>query len=119
MQEPEWNFPYCPMPPNWYLDWQNIQNQFAWIRTMDGVRQDSLYHAEGDVLIHTGMVAQALMGLDAWRALPAQELTGRTILASLFPQDAHKFVDGHGERFGAPETDQRAFSLQRRHLLNC
>jgi putative nucleotidyltransferase with HDIG domain len=34
---------------------------------MQGVPQDSAYHAEGDVLIHTRMVAEALLALEEWR----------------------------------------------------
>lgn len=68
-----WSFPFCPMPPDWRLDWERIQAQFNWIRAMQGVPQDPLYHAEGDVLIHTRMVAEALIALDAWRALPPGE----------------------------------------------
>lgn len=68
-----WSFPYCPTPPHWQLDWQSIEQQFRWIRAMAGVEQDPFYHAEGDVLIHTSMVAEELVHLDAWRTLPQQE----------------------------------------------
>src|SRR5260370_1476599 len=67
-----WTFPFCPTPPHWDLDWEGIENQFGWIRAMAGVEQDPFYHAVGDVLVHTGMVAAELLGLDAWRALPPQ-----------------------------------------------
>jgi predicted kinase len=40
---------------------------------MAGVEQDPIYHAEGDVLIHTHMVAEQLVRLDAWRMLPQEE----------------------------------------------
>lgn len=40
---------------------------------MQGVAQDPLYHAEGDVFIHTRMVTEALAALDAWRGLPEAE----------------------------------------------
>jgi predicted kinase len=67
-----WSFPYCPTPPHWHLDWKGIERQFRWIRAMAGVEQDPFYHAEGDVLIHTNMVAEELVRLDAWRMLPQQ-----------------------------------------------
>lgn len=67
------SFPFCPTPPHWQLDWPGIEQQFHWIRTMLGVEQDPFYHAEGDVLIHTQMVAEALVRLDAWKMLPQQE----------------------------------------------
>ncbi|MBO0783542.1 MAG: HD domain-containing protein, partial [Ktedonobacteraceae bacterium] len=68
-----WSFPFCPTPPHWRLDWDGIQRQFSWIRAMAGVEQDPFYHAEGDVLVHTGMVVAELVRLDAWRALEPQE----------------------------------------------
>ncbi len=36
---------------------------------MDEVPQDPLFHAEGDVLIHTRMVTETLLALDEWQAL--------------------------------------------------
>ena len=42
---------------------------------MAGVPQEPGYHAEGDVLTHTSMVAQALAALDEWRALAEPERT--------------------------------------------
>ncbi len=68
-----WAFPFCPAPPNWHLEWERIQAQFEWIAAMRGVPQDPQYHAEGDVLTHTRMVAEALIALDEWRALPPEE----------------------------------------------
>ncbi|GER86917.1 hypothetical protein KDW_10790 [Dictyobacter vulcani] len=68
------SFPFCPVAEQgWRLDWEAIQQQFSWIQAMDGVPQYPAYHAEGDVLIHTHMVTEALVALDEWRALPAQE----------------------------------------------
>lgn len=70
---PTISFPYCPQPPDWTLDWSTIQQRFPWLQAMDGVPQEPAYHAEGDVLIHTRMVAEALTGLEAWRTLPENE----------------------------------------------
>jgi predicted kinase len=55
------------------LPWERIHEQFDWIQTMQDVPQDPAYHAEGDVLVHTRMVAESLIALDEWRALPQQE----------------------------------------------
>ncbi|HEY7347777.1 MAG TPA: AAA family ATPase [Ktedonobacterales bacterium] len=68
-----WSFPFCPMPPDWRLSWERIQAQCDWIQAMRDTPQDPLFHAEGDVLIHTRMVAEALIVLDEWRALPQEE----------------------------------------------
>jgi predicted kinase len=77
-----WSFPYCPTPPHWYLDWKNIERQFHWIRALAGAEQDLFYHAEGNVLIHTSMVAAELVQLDAWRAL-SQEARMQVFAAAL------------------------------------
>ncbi len=68
-----WSFPFCPTPPDWCLEWERIQAQFDWIRAMQGVPQDPLYHTEGDVLIHTRMVAESLIASNEWRALLRDE----------------------------------------------
>lgn len=68
-----WSFPFCPAPPDWRLQWERIQERFDWIQAMRDVPQDPLYHAEGDVLVHTRMVAEALIALNEWRILPEEE----------------------------------------------
>jgi predicted kinase len=68
-----WTFPHVPAPPDWRIDWDAIAGRFAWIRAMAGVPQEPAYHAEGDVLTHTRMVAEALAEMDAWRTLPPEE----------------------------------------------
>lgn len=71
--EQAWDFPFCPTSPQWELDWDSIQAQFSWIRAMQDVPQSPVYHAEGDILIHTRMVAAAMTGLETWRNLPRAE----------------------------------------------
>jgi putative nucleotidyltransferase with HDIG domain len=68
-----WSFPFCPEPPDWFLDWESIYNHFDWIQNLEGCQQDPIYHAEGDVLIHTKMVCEALISSLSWRQLPLQE----------------------------------------------
>lgn len=62
-----------PGPPTWQVDWSQLQERFAWIQNLAGCPQDPVYHAEGDVGIHTQMVAEALAGLPAWRSLPERD----------------------------------------------
>lgn len=64
-----WEFPCCPTPPNWKLEWNSIVESFPWVRAMAGCAQDPVWHAEGDVLVHTRMVCEALVGLSEWREL--------------------------------------------------
>jgi hypothetical protein len=37
---------------------------------MRGCAQDAVFHAEGDVWIHTRMVCEAMAALSVWRTLP-------------------------------------------------
>jgi len=63
----------CPQPPDWEVDWAELDTRFDWVRAMRGVPQDPIHHAEGDVWIHTRMVLEALCQLPAWRALDPVE----------------------------------------------
>jgi putative nucleotidyltransferase with HDIG domain len=65
-----YRFPHCPAPPDWTFDWPALVQRFAWLQALDGVPQNPVYHAEGDVLVHTRMVVAALVSLEAWRSLP-------------------------------------------------
>lgn len=51
------------------LDWAGVLRALAFMEELAACPQDTEYHAEGDVLTHTRMVCEALMGLDGWRAL--------------------------------------------------
>lgn len=66
----DWNFLGCPGPPDWMLDFEALVERFTWLAAMADCPQDPHWHAEGDVLIHTQMVCEALIGLPAWRELP-------------------------------------------------
>jgi predicted kinase len=68
-----WTFPFCPIPPNWSLDWESIQTHFNCIQNLKGCQQDPIYHAEGDVLTHTRMVCESLISDLKWRQLPEEE----------------------------------------------
>jgi putative nucleotidyltransferase with HDIG domain len=71
--EPTWKFPGTPEPPEWRLDFGALVERFAWLRALSTCLQDPEWHAEGDVLTHTGMVAAELAAMPEWRALPAEE----------------------------------------------
>ncbi|MFN7117431.1 MAG: AAA family ATPase [Saprospiraceae bacterium] len=53
--------------------WDNIYNTFDWVQDMAATPQDALYHAEGDVAIHTKMVLEALLQLPEYQALSQQD----------------------------------------------
>jgi hypothetical protein len=59
----------CAQPPDWRVDWEDLDARFDWVRALRGVPQDPIHHAEGDVWIHTRMVLEALCESASWRAL--------------------------------------------------
>ncbi len=66
-------FPWCPAPPGYAVNRERIEQEFPQLRRMEGCPQDATHHAEGDVLVHTRMVVEALTSLPAWRELPQPE----------------------------------------------
>ena len=69
-------------------DWNEIRNEFDWIRDMAGVPQDKLYHEEGDVEIHTRMVMEALLDLSEYKVLNEQDKA--ILFASALLHDVEK-----------------------------
>jgi putative nucleotidyltransferase with HDIG domain len=66
---PSWSFPYCPKENDWLINWSALEAEFDWLRSLADCPQNPLYHAEGNVLIHTRMVCEALVSLPKWRDL--------------------------------------------------
>ncbi|HEY9429965.1 MAG TPA: AAA family ATPase [Blastocatellia bacterium] len=67
------NFPFTPQPHDWRLDWDALRDEFQFVRDMEGCPQDPVYHAEGDVAIHTRMVCESLVENRRWRELAPAE----------------------------------------------
>jgi predicted kinase len=67
------NFPFTPQPPDWRLDWDALRDEFQFVRYMQECPQDPVYHAEGDVEIHTRMVCESLIENRRWRGLTPAE----------------------------------------------
>ncbi len=55
---------YCPSSPDWTIDWGAIRSEYDWVDALHECPQDSIFHAEGDVGIHTRMACEALAGSD-------------------------------------------------------
>ena len=65
-----------PGPPDWKLDDDALAAAIADAVTADELAhtpQDAAFHSEGDVWIHTRMVAAAIASDPDWRALPAAD----------------------------------------------
>ena len=56
-----WKFPYYDVDKG--IDWEGIERDFDWFRDMADTPQDEIWHAEGNVQIHTKMVVEALLEL--------------------------------------------------------
>jgi len=64
----EWIFKYYNAETD-VVDWDGIENAFDWFRDMADVPQDEVWHAEGNVQIHTKMVVEALQSLESFQEL--------------------------------------------------
>lgn len=62
-----------PKPDSYGLDWSSILCALPELQLLSAVPQDMIWHAEGDVLVHTKLVAEALVSLPEWRSLPEND----------------------------------------------
>lgn len=65
-----WKFKYYDVVTG--IDWESIEKNCDWFRDMKSVPQDSIWHSEGDVQIHTKMVCEALLQLPEFNSLDEQ-----------------------------------------------
>lgn len=66
---------YLPAAPTWSVAWDELDRAFPWVAALRGCPQDPVFHAEGDVWIHTRMVCEAMAALPAFQAAdPAARL---------------------------------------------
>ncbi len=66
-----WKFKYYDV--NTGPNWDAIEANCDWFRDMKEVPQDNIWHAEGDVQIHTKMVCEALLSLPEFNSFTEQE----------------------------------------------
>lgn len=66
-----WKFPHYEIGQP--IPWDRLEQEFEWLRDMKGVRQDAIWHAEGDVFVHTKMVAEALVSHPDFQAYSEQD----------------------------------------------
>ncbi len=67
-----WTYEHTPGAPDFRVNWDAIRD-YPWIKRMAGVQQEPEWHAEGDVEIHTRMVAEAVVLNDVWHRRPSEE----------------------------------------------
>lgn len=92
-----WDLPFTPEPPDWRLDWEVVREHHPWLERLAGCPQSPIYHAEGDVLVHTRMVAEALVERPAWRALDQEErsvLLAAALLHDIAKPECTRMEDG-------------------------
>ncbi|MDB5312670.1 MAG: hypothetical protein JWO38_6872 [Gemmataceae bacterium] len=65
-----WHIPGCPEPPDWGVDMAGLRDLYPWLEPLGECPQDPVFHAEGDVLTHLGLVLAELAALPAFRTLP-------------------------------------------------
>jgi predicted kinase len=78
-----WTFPYCPIAPDWQIDWATILDRFPPLQTLAYDRSKSSQQETGDVWLQTQSMCESLVSLPDWKSLPE---TDRSILftAALF-----------------------------------
>ncbi|HEY3232166.1 MAG TPA: HD domain-containing protein, partial [Roseiflexaceae bacterium] len=112
-----WSLPGCPQPPDWALDWEALLARYSWLRDLAATPQDPHHHAEGDVLTHTHMVAEALIALPAWHALApvARSVLFAAALLHDIAKPSCTEIDGQG-RISSPRHAHRGEHLTRTRL---
>jgi predicted kinase len=66
-----WKFPYYDIEKG--IDWDSIEKNYDWFRDMKDVPQDHIWHAEGDVQIHTKMVCEAMINMSEFQDIPEED----------------------------------------------
>jgi predicted kinase len=66
-----WRFPYYDVSKG--IDWASIEREFEWFRDMARTPQDEIWHAEGNVQVHTKMVVVELINLPQFKFLSEDE----------------------------------------------
>jgi putative nucleotidyltransferase with HDIG domain len=110
-----WKFPFTPEPPSWSLDFDGLQRRFSWMQTLAACQQEPEWHAEGDVLTHTGMVLRELCAMEEWRGLAEEErhiVFAAALLHDIAKPQKTKLEDGKLRSKG----HARAGALMARHL---
>ena len=82
-----WSFPFHTDDAS-SLDWEGLKRTFPWAKDMESVEQDPIFHAEGDVAIHTEMVLKELLKSSGYAN--ADDQNKRVLFASAVLHDVEK-----------------------------
>ena len=66
-----WKFPLYEIKES--INWSKIEAEYDWFADMKNVPQHLIWHAEGDVFIHTKMVTNSLINMPEYQNLSEQE----------------------------------------------
>ncbi len=72
MRSPDFDTVQSLVPKGSVIDWQSIWSLWPELSALDSCPQDPVFHAEGDVGIHTRMVVEALIAEAKWQAMDDQ-----------------------------------------------
>jgi putative nucleotidyltransferase with HDIG domain len=105
-----------PEAPAFVVRWDELDALHPWIANLRGCPQDPIHHAEGDVWLHTRMVAEAMTASPRWRALP--DARRDTLFAAALLHDVAKPATTREEdgRVRAPGHSPRGALMTRRIL---
>ncbi|MFK7950230.1 MAG: AAA family ATPase [Saprospiraceae bacterium] len=81
-----WKFPLYEIDKP--IDWDAMEATYDWFRDMRNVQQDAIWHAEGDVFVHTKMVVEELIQLPEFKRLNNQDK--HILVASALMHDIEK-----------------------------
>lgn len=105
--------PYVPAPGE-APPLEAIFAAYPWVRALQETPQDAIFHAEGDVWTHTGMVLTALSGSPAWQQLP--DIDRKVLFWSALLHDVakpHTTVSDEAGRIRSPRHALRGERLAR------
>lgn len=106
-----------PSPDASRIDWPAITAAFDWFRALEACPQDPIYHAEGNVLVHTRLVAEALVADRDWRSARRAEQTSLfwgALLHDVAKPETTRHEDGG--RISSPGHSRRGQIVARRIL---
>lgn len=98
--------------------WESLRDRFGWIKDMEVVEQDPIFHAEGNVAIHTRMVLAALQDLPEFQSLgqQAQEIMIAAALLHDVEKRSTSIQDEQG-RISSPKHAKKGEYTSRKILF--